>query len=336
MPFHVERHRQSVSSARPCCSAFHSRDCAGPGTALLSRRSTARHAELDRPASQQFSRERRRCRPIGHRKNTGLEYAGRGAPTSSNAAPTAPTAAPWGVNPQPATPIAYANEPAVSVPADSDSLRFALPAPSQPQPIAPIAAATPTNPQPFQPATAAPNQGVMLASYNAPVATGLLPVVTTPALGPTPQIESPWRTPQVSPTSPPFWLLAATVLSSRRRARSRSCCLRQQRTQWFKRQLPCPRTRWLSSCVRFPRHRLSRATRCRACGFPATRCRKPPRPMASARGAACGKRGARSESLTPRRSLLAPRNFLRRCLRQRGLQRRFEIGHRVNAAGGFI
>jgi hypothetical protein len=126
-----------------------------------------------------------------------------GAPSSSNAAPTAPTAAPWGANPQPTTPIAYANEPAVSVPVDADSLRFALPAPSQPQPIVPIAAATPTNPQPIQPATAAPNQGVMLATYNAPIATGLSPVVTAPAPGPAPQVASPWRTPQVSPTSPP-------------------------------------------------------------------------------------------------------------------------------------
>ena len=126
-----------------------------------------------------------------------------GAPSSSNVAPTARTAAAWGVNPQPSTPIAYANEPAVSVPTDADSLRFALPAPYQPQPIAPMAAATPTNPQPIQPAVATPNQGVTLASYNTPVATGLSPVVTAPAPGPTPQIASPWRTPQVSPTSSP-------------------------------------------------------------------------------------------------------------------------------------
>lgn len=125
------------------------------------------------------------------------------APLSSNAAPTAQTAAPWGVNSQPATPIAYANEPAVSVPTDADSLRFALPAPSQPQPIAPMAAATPTNPQPIQPASAAPNQSVMLATYDAPIATGLSPVVTAPAPSPPLQVASPWRTPQVSPTSPP-------------------------------------------------------------------------------------------------------------------------------------
>ena len=141
------------------------------------------------------------------RSDTGKTLAwnapGTGAPASTNSPQSPNSAAPWGVNPQPSTPIAYANEPAVSVPTDADSLRFALPAPSQPQPNVPMAATAPTNLQPIQTVAAPLNQGVIPASYNAPVAAGLSPATTAPTLSPTPQVASPWRTPQVSSTSPP-------------------------------------------------------------------------------------------------------------------------------------
>jgi hypothetical protein len=142
------------------------------------------------------------------RSDTGKTLAwnapGAGSPTGSNVAQAAPAPAPWSGKPQPSTPIAYANEPPVSVPTDADSLRFALPAPSQAPATTPIAAAPTLIPQPIQPAAVVPNQGLMLASYNAPVAAGPQPVITAPpALGPTPQVTSPWRTPQINSTAPP-------------------------------------------------------------------------------------------------------------------------------------
>lgn len=113
---------------------------------------------------------------------------------------------PWGTNPQP--PMAYANEPAVSVPTDADALRFALPTAISPEPITPIAAA-PT------PAPAAPtNPGVQLASYNAPVATGPSPIIGVPPIGSQEQINSPWRTPQVmqATPSPPYGTQTSPLL----------------------------------------------------------------------------------------------------------------------------
>jgi hypothetical protein len=142
------------------------------------------------------------------------------------AAPVAPAAhsaanapSPWDASPTPATQVAYANEPAIAVPTDAGELRFALPAPISPESVMPIAAAAaPPAPQSVQPAaplpnpTYAPNHGVMLASYNAPAASQLSPVASTPVLSPTPQITSPWRTPQISPpsTAPMYGMQASS------------------------------------------------------------------------------------------------------------------------------
>jgi hypothetical protein len=124
------------------------------------------------------------------------------APASNTPSPTVPAPAtsatqPWGVTPQASAPIARANEAAVSVPTDTDNLRFALPSPAVPQsPLAPAAASTASTP-PNQPTALANGQGVALASYNAPAGGGLTPVGTTPTLSPTPPVASPWRAPQV-------------------------------------------------------------------------------------------------------------------------------------------
>ncbi len=120
-----------------------------------------------------------------------------GAVLAIAAAPVAANpAVPWSSNPPAAMPVSYGNEQPVAVPADTSSIRFALPAPNNPEP------ATPTIPQSVQPAGATPNQAVMLASYNTPVAGDSLPVASAPTLGSTPQVTSPWRTPQVSQTTP--------------------------------------------------------------------------------------------------------------------------------------
>ena len=119
------------------------------------------------------------------------------APTAPSTPVATDAAVPWGVNPPPLTPTSYGSEPAVAVPVDTSSLRFALPAPINPDPATPIAAAAPPVPQPVQPVGITPNQPVMLASYNAPNA----PVASAPMLSPMPPVPTPWRTP-VSPTAP--------------------------------------------------------------------------------------------------------------------------------------
>lgn len=122
--------------------------------------------------------------------------------------PQSLTAGQWPASPTPAT-ISRGNEPAIAVPADSDSLRFALPAPVNPDPAAmPIAAAS--NPQPIQTNAAPPSQntqGVTQASYTAPIPSA--PVASQPSsaislrtIPPTPQqAVSPWRQPQLAPST---------------------------------------------------------------------------------------------------------------------------------------
>jgi hypothetical protein len=127
--------------------------------------------------------------------------------TPGGAAPQAKAASPWDNSPSPVTITRGANEPAVSVPMDSDSLRFALPTPTNPEPAAPIASAPiPTSPQPSPPSAAPrsrPNQGVQLASFNAPAANAPSPSVTEPMIPSTPQlVTSPWRTPSRPTPSP--------------------------------------------------------------------------------------------------------------------------------------
>lgn len=134
------------------------------------------------------------------------------ASAASNGA-TANATSPWDAKPQATTPIAYGNEPPVSVPSDRGELRFPAPIASNSSPASvgasgPSAALTAPASVPQMAATtsptAMPNPGVAQASYNAPVTNntpttgGLTPVVTTPALSPTPTAASPWRTPQVA------------------------------------------------------------------------------------------------------------------------------------------
>ena len=87
----------------------------------------------------------------------------------------------------PAPPSAtVASEPTVAIPADGDSLRFALPGPiDEPAPIAPIA------PQPVELAAEAQSQGVSQASYSEPV------------LSEAPALISPWQPPQIAPPELP-------------------------------------------------------------------------------------------------------------------------------------
>jgi hypothetical protein len=119
------------------------------------------------------------------RSSTGKTLAWNAPGDAASIAPGAPIAAnatsPWNAKPMPAIQVAYGNEPAVAVPTDTSALRFALPAPINPEPAIPIAAAAQPGPQPVQPAApfpnpiSAPNQGVMLASYNPPVPNQLSP-----------------------------------------------------------------------------------------------------------------------------------------------------------------
>jgi len=124
--------------------------------------------------------------------------------------PQSLTAPQWPASPTPAT-ITRGDEPAVAVPADGDSLRFALPAPINPEPAAPIstAAAAPANPQPIQFGPAPPSQpaqGVLQATYNSPAA----PIPSAPLVQPGTSVNpsasqvaaSPWRTPQLGATTP--------------------------------------------------------------------------------------------------------------------------------------
>lgn len=115
----------------------------------------------------------------------------------------------WPASPTPAT-ITRSDEPAVAVPTDNDSLRFALPAPINPEPAMPMsAAAQPANSAPMQfgPEPQLPSApGVQQASYNAPAgpipSAPLLPEVSAPTIPTTPQqAVSPWRTPQMSPSA---------------------------------------------------------------------------------------------------------------------------------------
>jgi hypothetical protein len=105
---------------------------------------------------------------------------------------SAPTAGPAAAAPALAAPRpALAPESLVAVPADNDSLRFALPQAAEPAPI------TPENPAPMpvaetMPAAGSASQPVVQASYSEPTMQ-----TTEPA-------PSPWRQPQIaSPSLPP-------------------------------------------------------------------------------------------------------------------------------------
>ncbi len=148
--------------------------------------------------------------------STGKTLAWNAPASAGSGGAAANTNSPWDAKPQATTPIAYGNEPPVSVPSDGGALRFATPvASSSMQATAGpsnansslAAFSTPQQPAASTPRTATSNPGVAPASYNAPVtgnapaAGGLTPVVTVPELSPTPQAASPWRTPQVASPS---------------------------------------------------------------------------------------------------------------------------------------
>jgi hypothetical protein len=144
-------------------------------------------------------------------------------PASATKPPGAPAAvasatAPWDANSQTASPIARANEQPIAVPADTSTLRFALPAPTAPQSTSPAMASAPTSSVQSTPlAFPTSNQGMALASYNAPAANTLSPVPTLPTLSPTPQAASPWRTPQVSSSTavvPPGYTQQPSLIAS--------------------------------------------------------------------------------------------------------------------------
>lgn len=127
-------------------------------------------------------------------------------PASGNPAPAAAAApnnyvsqvaAPSGTGGTPAAATPIASEAPVAVPIDTSDLRFAMP-PAASQNVEPVTTAAATAPlqQLQQPTIRAPG-AVIPASYNAPAAGGLQPLVGQPQLSSTPQVESPWRTPQM-------------------------------------------------------------------------------------------------------------------------------------------
>lgn len=148
--------------------------------------------------------------------STGKTLAWNAPASAASGGVAANTNSPWDAKPQSTTPIAYGNEPPVSVPSDRGELRFPAPLASNSSSASagasgpPAALTVPTSvPQTATTTspTAMPNQGVVQASYNTPVtgstpATGnLAPVVTTPTLSQAPTAASPWRTPQVASVS---------------------------------------------------------------------------------------------------------------------------------------
>jgi hypothetical protein len=101
--------------------------------------------------------------------------------------------------------LARSNEPAVAVPADDDSLRFAVP-PTEPAAIAQAARPMSQEPQPIVQVAAVPQpRSVVPASYNAPL-TASLP---SPDAGANANSKaqavaaSPWRPPRITQSSAP-------------------------------------------------------------------------------------------------------------------------------------
>jgi hypothetical protein len=114
-------------------------------------------------------------------------------PQPASVAAQSAAVSPWPPVTQSPAPIASTPENAVSIPADIASLRFQMQPPVQPSPTSQVAiGSTPQAPSPLTSA-AAPNQGVMLASYNTPVSNASTVPSATPS-----NAASPWRTPQYS------------------------------------------------------------------------------------------------------------------------------------------
>ncbi len=135
-----------------------------------------------------------------------------GVPAGANTLPPS-TPELSGVTPQSSTSIAAATETPIAVPADTDSLRFPLPA-AAPQPAPQLAAAAAPSPPPAQTASTVPTQPVSLASYNAPATNGSSTVTAPPTLSPIPQqATSPWRTPQIAAATPPAYAQQPSVVT---------------------------------------------------------------------------------------------------------------------------
>jgi hypothetical protein len=92
------------------------------------------------------------------------------------------------------------NEPAVAIPSDGDSLRFALPSP-EPVAIAPTAMSAPaaSAPQPMHLAAAPSDPSVVPASYSAPTLSGQQATTVAPLGATSPPSTGPWRAPQIGP-----------------------------------------------------------------------------------------------------------------------------------------
>jgi hypothetical protein len=130
--------------------------------------------------------------------------------TTSN--PPVAVTPPSGVTAQTSLPVTRASEAPVSVPADSDTLRFALPSPTATSAASNIAASPASGMYTPPSAVQANNQNVALASYNAPASNSLTPA-GTPALSPTRQPASSWQSPQPanSPATVPGYPQATSL-----------------------------------------------------------------------------------------------------------------------------
>jgi hypothetical protein len=96
--------------------------------------------------------------------------------------------------------LARSNEPAVAVPADDDSLRFAVPA-AEPAVIAQATRTAPQEPQAIVQAAAAPQpRAVVPASYHAPITESSQRAVVEASAGSIAQTAaaSPWRPPRIT------------------------------------------------------------------------------------------------------------------------------------------
>jgi hypothetical protein len=118
-------------------------------------------------------------------------------PQSGSVAAQPAPVSPWPPVTQSAAPIASAPENAVSVPADTASLRFQMQPSVQPPPTSQVANGLSSQAPTSTTVAAAPNQGVMLASYNTPASRAAQVPAAVPA-----NPNSAWRTPQYNGGTP--------------------------------------------------------------------------------------------------------------------------------------
>jgi hypothetical protein len=118
-------------------------------------------------------------------------------PQPTSIIPQSTPVSPWPPITQSAAVVASAPENAVSVPADTASLRFPMQSSVQPAPISQVASGLSPQAPTSTTAAATPNQGVMLASYNTLAGS----VSQVPAAVPA-NPNSPWRTPHYDGLTP--------------------------------------------------------------------------------------------------------------------------------------